>query len=87
MNCSKVAGAPASSNYYKKRKERYPASQEGYLSDAQHPLPVMTRPRVPDDKRQRTARACDSCKRRKQKVSLQVISHLFRSLAPKDLDT
>ncbi|PON20467.1 fungal specific transcription factor domain-containing protein [Trichoderma gamsii] len=27
----------------------------------------MTRPRVPDDKRQRTARACDSCKRRKQK--------------------
>ena len=32
----------------------------------------MTRPRVPDDKRQRTAQACDSCKRRKQKVSLNV---------------
>ncbi|KAM0454630.1 hypothetical protein ACHAO4_004438 [Trichoderma viride] len=29
----------------------------------------MTRPRVPDDKRQRTARACDSCKRRKQKCN------------------
>lgn len=29
---------------------------------------VMTRPKVPDDKRQRTAQACDSCKRRKQKV-------------------
>lgn len=28
----------------------------------------MTRPKVPDDKRQRTAQACDSCKRRKQKV-------------------
>ena len=29
----------------------------------------MTRPKVPDDKRQRTAQACDMCKRRKQKVS------------------
>ena len=29
----------------------------------------MTRPKVPDDKRQRTAQACDTCKRRKQKVS------------------
>ncbi|KAK0623025.1 fungal-specific transcription factor domain-containing protein [Immersiella caudata] len=29
----------------------------------------MTRPRVPDDKRQRTAQACDSCKRRKQKCN------------------
>jgi hypothetical protein len=28
----------------------------------------MTRPKVPEDKRQRIARACDSCKRRKQKV-------------------
>lgn len=28
----------------------------------------MTRPKVDDDKRQRTAQACDSCKRRKQKV-------------------
>jgi hypothetical protein len=28
----------------------------------------MTRPKVPDDKRQRTAQACDTCKRRKQKV-------------------
>ncbi|PTB81115.1 hypothetical protein M440DRAFT_1321921 [Trichoderma longibrachiatum ATCC 18648] len=45
----------------------------------------MTRPRVPDDKRQRTARACDSCKRRKQKVSLRVISHIFLQLAPKAL--
>lgn len=32
----------------------------------------MTRPKVPDEKRQRTAQACDSCKRRKQKVS-----HIF----------
>ncbi|KAI3539220.1 hypothetical protein CPAR01_15239 [Colletotrichum paranaense] len=30
----------------------------------------MTRPKVPDDKRQRTAQACDTCKRRKQKVSI-----------------
>ncbi|KAL0931764.1 uncharacterized protein CTRU02_212717 [Colletotrichum truncatum] len=29
----------------------------------------MTRPKVPEDKRQRTAQACDTCKRRKQKVS------------------
>ena len=29
----------------------------------------MTRPKVPDDKRIRTAQACESCKRRKQKVS------------------
>lgn len=28
----------------------------------------MPRPKVPDDKRQRIAQACDSCKRRKQKV-------------------
>ena len=37
-------------------------------------LPVakgnMTRPKVDPDKRQRTACACDSCKRRKQKVSI-----------------
>jgi ribosomal protein L37AE/L43A len=33
------------------------------------PSPNMTRPRVPDDKRQRTAQACDSCKRRKQKCN------------------
>ncbi|KAL2188865.1 hypothetical protein L209DRAFT_751991 [Thermothelomyces heterothallicus CBS 203.75] len=32
----------------------------------------MTRPKVPDDKRQRTAQACDSCKRRKQKVRVFV---------------
>lgn len=32
------------------------------------PFSTMTRPKVPDDKRQRTAQACDSCKRRKQKV-------------------
>ncbi|KAL2350983.1 hypothetical protein BJ546DRAFT_368441 [Cryomyces antarcticus] len=30
---------------------------------------VMTRPKVPEDKRQRTATACDSCKRRKQKCN------------------
>lgn len=30
----------------------------------------MTRPKVPDDKRIRTAQACESCKRRKQKVSI-----------------
>ncbi|KAK3388209.1 hypothetical protein B0T20DRAFT_365469 [Sordaria brevicollis] len=35
----------------------------------------MTRPKVPDDKRQRTAQACDSCKRRKQKV--RCLSNLF----------
>ncbi|KAK2064494.1 fungal-specific transcription factor domain-containing protein [Colletotrichum caudatum] len=29
----------------------------------------MTRPKVPDDKRQRTAQACDTCKRRKQKCN------------------
>lgn len=29
----------------------------------------MTRPKVDPDKRQRTACACDSCKRRKQKVT------------------
>ncbi|PMD20305.1 hypothetical protein NA56DRAFT_177620 [Hyaloscypha hepaticicola] len=29
----------------------------------------MTRPKVDPDKRQRTAQACESCKRRKQKVS------------------
>lgn len=29
---------------------------------------TMTRPKVDPDKRQRTANACDSCKRRKQKV-------------------
>ncbi|KAK3322503.1 fungal-specific transcription factor domain-containing protein [Apodospora peruviana] len=29
----------------------------------------MTRPKVPDDKRQRTAQACESCKRRKQKCN------------------
>lgn len=33
----------------------------------------MTRPKVPDDKRQRTAQACDSCKRRKQKVGSCVL--------------
>lgn len=30
---------------------------------------AMTRPRVPPDQRQRTAQACESCKRRKQKAS------------------
>ncbi|KAK2004839.1 fungal-specific transcription factor domain-containing protein [Colletotrichum falcatum] len=29
----------------------------------------MTRPKVPEDKRQRTAQACDTCKRRKQKCN------------------
>lgn len=32
-------------------------------------IQIMTRPKVSEDKRQRTAHACDSCKRRKQKVS------------------
>lgn len=31
--------------------------------------PTMTRPKVPDDKRIRTAQACESCKRRKQKCN------------------
>lgn len=30
----------------------------------------MTRPKVPPEARQRIAQACDSCKRRKQKVLL-----------------
>jgi hypothetical protein len=33
----------------------------------------MTRPKVPEERRQRTAQACDTCKRRKQKVSKQTI--------------
>lgn len=87
MNCSTAAGAPASRNYYKKKNDTWPStSHEGYLSDAQRSLPAMTRPRVPDDKRQRTARACDSCKRRKQKVSLQIISH-FSFFWPPDTRT
>ncbi|KAF6834286.1 hypothetical protein CMUS01_06217 [Colletotrichum musicola] len=36
----------------------------------------MTRPKVPEDKRQRTAQACDTCKRRKQKVSVTFSSHI-----------
>lgn len=35
----------------------------------------MTRPKVPEDKRQRTAQACDTCKRRKQKVSPTFVFH------------
>lgn len=36
----------------------------------------MTRPKVPKDKRQRTAQACDTCKRRKQKCNgIQPCSH------------
>jgi len=31
---------------------------------------TMTRPKVDPDKRIRTAQACESCKRRKQKVSI-----------------
>jgi hypothetical protein len=80
VNCSTVAGVSASSNYYK--KSTIPSFAKRYLSGAQHISPVMTRPRVPDDKRQRTARACDSCKRRKQKVSLQVVSHISFSWPP-----
>lgn len=37
----------------------------------------MTRPKVPDDKRQRTAQACDSCKRRKQKVGSCVLFYFI----------
>lgn len=33
------------------------------------PSPDMTRPKVPPEQRQRTAQACEVCKRRKQKVS------------------
>ncbi|KAK3302021.1 uncharacterized protein B0T15DRAFT_404011 [Chaetomium strumarium] len=40
----------------------------------------MTRPKVPDDKRQRTAQACDSCKRRKQKVG-SIVSIFCRCLS------
>ena len=42
----------------------------------------MTRPRVPDDKRQRTAQACDSCKRRKQKVSYGLVSFPYPLARP-----
>lgn len=42
----------------------------------------MTRPKVPDEKRQRTAQACDSCKRRKQKVrSLSSNTSIFPSVS------
>lgn len=37
----------------------------------------MTRPKVPDEKRQRTAQACDSCKRRKQKVRRFHVNYLM----------
>ncbi|OAG11947.1 uncharacterized protein CC84DRAFT_62514 [Paraphaeosphaeria sporulosa] len=36
----------------------------------------MTRPKVPPEQRQRTAQACESCKRRKQKVRLLLKSHI-----------
>lgn len=39
---------------------------------------TMTRPKVPPDQRQRTAQACESCKRRKQKVS-SVPKWMFQS--------
>ncbi len=47
----------------------------------------MTRPKVPDDKRQRTAQACDSCKRRKQKVGCccSSTSHFCFSSSPSPL--
>ncbi|KAH6627814.1 hypothetical protein F5144DRAFT_285475 [Chaetomium tenue] len=45
----------------------------------------MTRPKVPDDKRQRTAQACDSCKRRKQKVG--TLFFLFWLFSPSPLPT
>lgn len=41
-----------------------------FLSTARVFRQTMTRPKVPDDKRIRTAQACESCKRRKQKVRL-----------------
>ncbi len=37
----------------------------------------MTRPKVDPDKRQRTAQACDSCKRRKQKVKTVTVIDLI----------
>ncbi|KAF6818913.1 hypothetical protein CSOJ01_01570 [Colletotrichum sojae] len=46
----------------------------------------MTRPKVPEDKRQRTAQACDTCKRRKQKVSATFpTSHVSHPLNRPDL--
>lgn len=99
MNRPTVAGVSASGNYYKRGRlprvsQRYPSVSSSasvrlsaYLAGGSttHLSPLMTRPRVPDDKRQRTARACDSCKRRKQKVSLRVISHIFLQLVPKGI--
>lgn len=39
----------------------------------------MTRPKVPPDQRQRTAQACESCKRRKQKARhLSIVSQFFK---------
>jgi hypothetical protein len=40
---------------------------------------AMTRPKVPPDQRQRTAQACESCKRRKQKVASPTHLHLYLS--------
>jgi hypothetical protein len=40
---------------------------------------AMTRPKVPPDQRQRTAQACESCKRRKQKVASLTHLHLYLS--------
>ncbi|KAG0646782.1 Filamentous growth regulator 27 [Hyphodiscus hymeniophilus] len=40
----------------------------------------MTRPKVDPDKRQRTAQACDSCKRRKQKVSTIRARNIYSKL-------
>ncbi|CCF46164.1 hypothetical protein CH063_15007 [Colletotrichum higginsianum] len=40
----------------------------------------MTRPKVPEDKRQRTAQACDTCKRRKQKLPGKQNASAFQQL-------
>ncbi|CAH0049149.1 unnamed protein product [Clonostachys solani] len=40
----------------------------------------MTRPKVPEERRQRTAQACDTCKRRKQKHHGRVITRVFSSV-------
>lgn len=55
-------------------RSSYPKIHHGVTSTAGNcPAPApssdMTRPKVPPEQRQRTAQACEVCKRRKQKVS------------------
>ncbi|KAF2738843.1 hypothetical protein EJ04DRAFT_509386 [Polyplosphaeria fusca] len=42
----------------------------------------MTRPKVAPEQRQRTAQACESCKRRKQKLQLGIVWTPLQDLVP-----